>query len=62
MGYVDGHSGWIDFNMAGDSLNQIIFQRIQFCRRQIGAIMDQDQLQTFLGAVSTLLASKKPIA
>jgi hypothetical protein len=48
----------LNLHMARDGCDQIISKGIKFRRRQVRAIMNEDQLQTLFGALCTVFLSE----
>src|SRR5688572_8866324 len=59
--HADLHGIRININVTRYGGNQIIFKGIQLSRGQICAVVDENQLQTFLGALCTVLFSEQSI-
>ena len=61
MFHADPHRLHVDLNVATDGRDQIISKGIKFGRGQVGAVMDEDQLQALLGAVRTGFLSEQTV-
>src|SRR5215216_6172191 len=59
--HADLHRLGVNLDVARNRLDQVIAQRVKLGGRHIGAVMDQDQLQAFFGALGAVPFAKQTV-